>query len=158
MVEAFFGGFGEHWFGWRFEREENTDGGVFTVDDVAKVAYLGDADIVAALDRDNDLFCFARIVGEYYQAVDTFVRSFLALFLSSLGTKSLCTDKRKNPPFKSVFVFLGEFSCPVDVLGLADDTICCRSQRVSKGDTFSVRVSPLLTRGLSALEHQRSNA
>ena len=35
MVETLSGGFFEHWFGWRFEGEEDADGCVFSFDDVA---------------------------------------------------------------------------------------------------------------------------
>ncbi len=34
-VEAFSGGFFDHWLCWRFKRQVNADGGIFAVDDMA---------------------------------------------------------------------------------------------------------------------------
>jgi hypothetical protein len=54
-VEAGFGGFLLHGFGGFFEGDVDADLGFFSLEDADEVANLGDADVVAAFDGEDDL-------------------------------------------------------------------------------------------------------
>src|SRR5205823_10581671 len=70
-VEAGFGGFLLHGFGGLFEGDVDADFGLLALEDAYEVADLGDADVVAAFDGEDDLFGVAgAVVVEEEAAVD----------------------------------------------------------------------------------------
>jgi len=61
-VEAGFGGFLLHGFGGFFEGDVDSDLGALALEDADEVADVGDADVVAAFDGEDDLFGVAGAV------------------------------------------------------------------------------------------------
>lgn len=128
MVESFANRFLDHGLCRWFKSEENTDGCVLAIDNMAEIANLCNADVVSAFDRNDHSLCFTRIVvSKDHNIVDTFVGAFLSFLLSFLGPQGTRTDKRKYPPLESVFVLLDKFLCAVEVFGLIDDFVVSAS-------------------------------
>src|SRR5437016_13486760 len=102
-VKAGAGGFGFHGAGGGLERNQDSDGGFFAVEDAPEIADVFDAGL-AAFDLDDDLLGFAGfgVVAEKDFAVNAVVGAFLLLD----GARA---DETKRPPLELIFVFVGQF-------------------------------------------------
>jgi hypothetical protein len=105
-VEACFGGFAAHGGGGFLEGDVNADFGLLALEDADEVADLGDADVVAALDGEDDLAGVAGVVVvEVEAAIDAAVGSLLDAFG---GTGSA---EAERPVLELIFVLFGELAC-----------------------------------------------
>ena len=117
-VEAGFGGLAEHGFGWFLERDVDADLGLLALQDAHEVADLGDADVVAALDGEDDLAGRAGVVVmEVEASVDAAVGTLLDAFG---GTRAA---EAERPVLELILVLFGELSGPGHVGGFADDLV-----------------------------------
>jgi hypothetical protein len=105
-VEAGFGGLAPHGGGGLFEGDVDADLGTLALEDADEVADFGDADVVAALDGEDDLAGVAGVVVvEVEAAVDAAVGFFFDAFG---GTRSA---EAERPVLELIFVLFGELAC-----------------------------------------------
>ena len=101
--------------GWRREGDEEADGRLLALDDVAEVADHGDADILAALDRNDAAMALGFLGAEIDLPIDAGVRPFLAA-LPGLGVG----DQRDGPELEGMRVLVEQRLRAVEVLRQAD--------------------------------------
>jgi hypothetical protein len=115
-IEARFGGFAAHGPGGFGEAKIDADFSSLALEDAEQVADLGDADVLASLDREDDLFGFGRVgFVEEESAVDAAVGTFLDAFGGAGSAEA------KGPILELVLVFEGELLCTGYVGRFADD-------------------------------------
>ena len=120
-VEAGFGGLALHGPGGLFEGDVDADFGFLTLEDADEVAEFGDADVLAALDGEDDLPGVAGfVVVEVEAAVDAAVGPFLDGFGGARSAEA------ERPVLELVFVRLGAgIACG----GIGDDVSRGRGRR-----------------------------
>jgi hypothetical protein len=117
-VEAGLGGFALHGLGGLFEGDVDADFGFLTLEDADEVADLGDADVLAALDGEDDL---AGVAGFVVVEVEAAVDAAVGAFLDALG--GACSAEAERPVLELVFVLFGELRGSGYVGGFADDLV-----------------------------------
>ena len=118
-VETGFGGFALHGLGGFFEGDVDADFGALALEDADEVADLGDADVVASLDGEDDL---ARVAGVVVVEVEAAVDAAVGSLLDALGGAG--SAKAERPVLELILVLFGELRGSGYVGGFADDLVC----------------------------------
>ena len=117
-VKAGFGGFAAHGGGGFLEGDVDADFGALALEYANEVADLGDADVVAALDGEDDL---ARVSGVVVVEVEAAVDAAVGSFFDAFGGTGSAEAER--PVLELVFVLFGELGGSGYVGGFADDLV-----------------------------------
>ncbi len=117
-VETGLGGFALHRFGGFFEGDVDADFGLLALEDADEVADLGDADVVAALDGEDNL---AGVAGVVVVEVEAAVDAAVGTLLDAFGGAGSAEAER--PVLELVLVLFCELGGSGYVGGFTDDLV-----------------------------------
>lgn len=116
-IEARFGCFLLHWFSGFFKGDVDADLGLLALENSDEIADLGDTDVMATFDGEDDLFGVAgAVVVEEKPSIDASVRALLHL-------GGACSAETERPILKLVLILFGKLRGSGDVGGFADDLV-----------------------------------